>query len=126
MEVATKAFIVDSIATILVNASFSVQKLAHRQIERKEDAGSRAHCCNLTWWMGTLLMAIGTVIHLICLPYCDMTLLSANSTLAIIVNLMLSVWLFNEVFICKYDVPAMLLIIGGSAFIVLLANKKQN
>ena len=41
-----------------------------------------------------ILMIFGTVIHLIALPYADMTLLAANSAIAIIANLLLSIWLF--------------------------------
>lgn len=70
-----------------------------------------------------ILMAAGTIIHLIALPYADLTLLAANSAFAIIANLLLSVWLFNEKIIWKYDVPGVLLIITGSLCIVALANK---
>lgn len=70
-----------------------------------------------------ILMAAGTIIHLIALPYADLTLLAANSAFAIIANLLLSVWLFNEKIIWKYDVPGVLLIIAGSLCIVALANK---
>ena len=72
-----------------------------------------------------LLMASGTVIHLIVLPYADLTLLAANSALAIIANLLLSIWLFDEKIIWKYDLPGVILIIAGTLCIVLLANKKQ-
>lgn len=70
-----------------------------------------------------ILMATGTIIHLIALPYADLTLLAANSAFAIIANLLLSVWLFNEKIIWKYDAPGVLLIIAGSLCIVALANK---
>lgn len=126
METATKAFLTDSFATCLVSASFSVQKLGHREVEKKGgNAGNRAHCWNLTWWMGMMLMMCGTVLHLILLPYADMTLLSANSSIAILANLFLSMWLFNEKFIMRYDLPALILIIGGTLCIILLANKQQ-
>lgn len=125
METATKAFLADSFATLLINASLSVQKLGHREVEKNESAGSRAHCTSLTWWMGTLLLAVGTLIHLVVLPYADLTLLAANGAVAILANLLLSIWLFNERFIWKYDLTAMLLLIGGTLAIVFVANKKQ-
>ena len=73
-----------------------------------------------------ILLAVGNIIHLITLPYCDLTLLAANSPVSIIANLFFSIWLFDEKFIMKYDLPALAMIITGTLFIVILANKKQN
>ena len=70
-------------------------------------------------------MITGTIIHLIVLPYADMTLLAANSPIAIIANSMCSIWLFGEKFLWKYDLPAIVMIISGSISIVMLANTQQ-
>lgn len=70
-------------------------------------------------------MLSGITIHIIALPYADMTLLAANASLAIIANLFLSIYLFDEKWVWKFDLPAMALIIGGCSSIVLLANKEQ-
>ena len=64
-------------------------------------------------------------IHIIALPYADMTLLAANASLAIIGNLILSIYLFEEKWVWKFDCTAMALIIGGCCSIVLLSNKEQ-
>ena len=70
-------------------------------------------------------MLTGVVIHICALPYADMTLLAANSSLAIIGNLFLSIWLFDEKWVTKYDLPALIFIIGGCSSIVTLANKED-
>ena len=70
-------------------------------------------------------MVCGVTIHIIALPYADMTLLAANASLAIIGNLILSIYLFEEKWVWKFDCTAMALIIGGCCSIVLLSNKEQ-
>ena len=108
---------------MLTNSSFIVQKLGHREVENLEDTSGRANCKSCTWWMGILMMAGGTIIHIIVLPYCDMTLLSANCTIAILINLILSIVVLKESFTLKYDLPAMALIISGTLGVILTSNK---
>lgn len=71
------------------------------------------------------MMMVGIIAHIAVLPYADMTLLAANSALAIIGNLFLSIWLFGEKFTWKYDFTAMVLLVGGALTIVGLSNKSQ-
>lgn len=122
MQTATKAFFADSVATLLINGSFSIQKLGHRDVENSEH-GSRAHFYSKRWWLGFLVMVCGITIHVIALPYADMTLLAANASLAILGNLCLSIWMFDEKWVWKFDCTAMILIISGCCSIVLLSNK---
>lgn len=125
LETATKAFLADSVATVLINGSLSIQKLGHRAVENNEGDGSRAHLKSPWWWLGLTIMVTGVIIHICALPYADMTLLAANCSLAIIANLFLSIYLFNEKWITKYDLPALVFIIGGCSSIVALANKEE-
>jgi len=122
---ATQAFFGDSLATLLINSSLSVQKLGHREVEALKMEGRRAHCRSFTWWVGVLIMVSGVFVHLITLPYGDMTLFAANCSVAIIVNLVLAIWLFNEKFIWKIDLIAMMFIITGAFCIVALSNKEK-
>ena len=127
LETATIAFFTDSLATTLINSSFSVQKLGHREMEQSGinlDQNPRAHFKSYWWWIGFIIMVLGIIFHLAAVPYVDLTLLAANSSLAILVNLVLSIILFGEKFSFKYDLPAMFFIMGGSVLIVLLSNKK--
>lgn len=93
-------------------------------MENNEE-GSRAHLKSPWWWLGFIIMLTGISIHICALPYADMTLLAANSSLAIIGNLILSIYLFDEKWVWKYDLPALTLIIGGCCSIVALSNKSD-
>lgn len=55
-------------------------------------------------------------------PFADIVLLSFNSATAIIIQVLFALIFLNEVFICKYDLPALILIIFGSSLIILAAN----
>ena len=68
---------------------------------------------------------LNVVCHGLILPYVDLTLLSCNAATAIIVNIILSIHILNEKFIPKYDLTAMMLIIGGSMTIVCLSHTEQ-
>lgn len=70
-----------------------------------------------------MLLVAALVLRFVALPHADMTLLAANSCFAIIVNLIIAVWLFDEIFMCEYDFTALVIINVGSLLIVGLANK---
>ena len=54
--------------------------------------------------------------------FADIVLLSFNAATAIVFQVLLSIIFLNEVFVCRYDLPAMTLIIAGSSCIILTAN----
>ena len=124
VSTALKAFLADSVSTLLINSSFSIQKMGHRQVEHLKDS-RRAHTKSGTWWWGFIMMMIGVAVHIIAVPYADLTLLAANSPLAIFANLFLSIWLFGEKWVWKYDFTALIFILTGCTVIVLLSNKSQ-
>ena len=59
-------------------------------------------------------------------PFADIVLLSLNSATAIVINVLLAIIVLNEVFICRYDLPALTLIISGSVCIVMTANFSEH
>ena len=67
-------------------------------------------------------MAIGSVIHVIVLPFVDLVILSTGTGISIFLNTLLAVFYLGERFKPKYDVPAFILIIGGCIAIVLLSD----
>ena len=71
------------------------------------------------------MMLGGVAIHIIAVPYADLTLLAANSPLAIFANLFLSIWIFGEKWVWMYDMTALVFILTGCTLIVLLSNKSQ-
>lgn len=66
-----------------------------------------------------------SVIHVIVLPYLDLTLMACNASTAIIMNLILSKKFLGELFIWKYDCTALVLISAGCTTIVLNAHTSQ-
>ena len=54
--------------------------------------------------------------------FADIVLLSFNATTAIVFQVVLSMIFLNEKLLLKYDLPALILIIAGSACIILTAN----
>ena len=56
------------------------------------------------------------------LPYADLVLLSTNSISAIAYNSILAIWCLGEKFVCKYDLPAFVLMGAGAFTIVMLAS----
>ena len=70
-------------------------------------------------------MLIGVALHIFCLQYMDLTLLAANAVTAIISTLVFSVTILGEMFVCRYDLPALLLISAGCTTIVLNSNKSD-
>ena len=63
-----------------------------------------------------------TLYNKACTPFADIVLLSFNSATAILIQVVIALCFLNEVFICRYDLPALLLIIIGSICIILTAN----
>ena len=61
-------------------------------------------------------------LSLVVAPFVDIVLLTFNSATAIIFQIFLAIIFLNEVFICKYDMPALFLIILGTVCIILTAN----
>lgn len=54
--------------------------------------------------------------------FADIILLSFNAATAIIFQVILSIIVLKEVFVCRFDLPALILIIAGSMCIILTAN----
>ena len=59
------------------------------------------------------------------LAYADLTLLSVNSTVAIVANVIISTTFLGEKFTPRYDLPGMLLIAIGCTMIFLVSNKEK-
>ena len=55
-------------------------------------------------------------------PFADIVLLSFNAAMAIPIQMILAILFLKEIFIWRYDIPALFFIILGSGFIILTAN----
>ncbi len=125
------AFLVDWIATLLNQVSFTVQKLAHIDQEKKKQELSsdktveKTMFCSWKGIVGFLLTLVGSAGHFLALPFCDLTLIACNSSTAILMNVYISWKYLGEKFVAKYDVSAMTLVFIGTLSIILISNKDQ-
>lgn len=69
-----------------------------------------------------MLSIFAGILHAAATPFADIVLLSFNSATAIVIQVFIATCFLNEVIICRYDLPALFLIIIGSVFIILTAN----
>ncbi len=67
-------------------------------------------------------MFIGSILHVLVLPFCDLVVLSTSTATSIVFNTVLSVYYLGERFDWRLDGPAFVLIIGGSLAIVFLSD----
>ena len=77
------------------------------------------------WLLGFLAFMLGELLKIFCLPYIDLTLVSANAGTDIMAAIVFSVWLLKEKFNWRYDLPSLTLFIIGGVIIVLCVNKTE-
>ena len=65
---------------------------------------------------------LAAIVHASMTAFADIVLLSFNAATAIVFHVILSMIFLKEKIICKFDLPALMLIIAGSACIILTAN----
>jgi len=87
----------------------------------KDDA-SKAYC-SWRFALGFTFLILGTLIHVMVLPFLDLTLIAVNATVGIIFSVMLSIFVLGEELVPKYDVSGLVCISLGCTGIVLFANK---
>ena len=66
------------------------------------------------------MMLGGYIVSYMRSAYIDFTLRGSEISPDIFINLLYSICLLNESFICRYDLPASILIFGSTSFIVYL------
>ena len=69
-------------------------------------------------------MAGCIIFHIYLIQFLDLVLISANTQTGTVAAMLLSVKVLDEEFIAKYDIPGLVLIAGGSLFVLLFANKQ--
>ena len=77
--------------------------------------------CTISWMIGFACVIIGSLLNLVALPFVDLVLISTTVGIAIVFNNLVAMWWLGEKMIWKYDVPAFILVVGGSTAIVLLS-----
>ena len=137
ISVAFLAFLGHFLGMVVSKTGLFLQKLTHIEMERKkvyhvkfDDNFNRIETTDDKkpvyysgkWIFGFMLLLLGGLIQLIVLPYADLVLLSTNSISAIAYNSILAISCLGEKFVCKYDLPAFVLMGAGAFTIVMLAS----
>ena len=120
MSVVT-AFIIDVGATLLCQLSYILMKFAHIDAEKSQ----RTAFLTCKWILGVLCLIGGGVIHIVVMPFCPLVLLATNSATAIVMSAILSVWFLGESIVWRYDMPAFVLISGGTTAMVMLSKETE-
>jgi len=75
--------------------------------------------------LGLCFMVLGTIIHVLVLPFLDLTLIAVNAVVGIVFSVLLSIFVLGEQLVPKYDVSGLVCISVGCIGIVLSAHKKE-
>ena len=112
------------IGATIVQVGYILMKKGMHAVENSGLNGGKKKVGFFTWqWIsGFLLLATGSIINVCVLPFCDLVVYSSISALTILINNVLSVIILKEKIEWRYDLPALVLIIGGSLTIVFLSN----
>ena len=90
-------------------------------VEQDSDQSLKTYC-SWKFLLGLITMFCSIGVHTYLLQYISLTLLAANTATSIIATLILSTVIFGEVFIVKYDLTALILIVSGCIILVLNSN----
>ena len=112
------------IGTLFSQIGYILMKKGMHKVEYSGLNGGKKKIGFFTWqWIsGFLFLFLGSVINISVLPFCDLVVLSTIGALAILMNNALSVVFLKEKMVWRYDLPAIVLIIGGSLTIVFLSD----
>ena len=71
------------------------------------------------------LMVVGSILHIVVLPWLDLIVWSINCATSLLFTIILSALMLNEKFIVKYDLVCFIFITVGSIIILTLSNQEQ-
>ena len=106
--------------------SYIYMKIANHKVEEAAKEGKTYNVyCSITWGIGFLFVIIGSILNLVALPFCGLILFSTTVGIGIVFNNIAAILFLKEKIIWKYDLPAFILIVGGSSAIVLLSAEEE-
>ena len=112
---------IDVVATLLSQCSYILMKFAH--IDSEKSGKSAFLSCK--WISGISSLVVGSLLHVVVMPYCPLVLLATNGAIAIIMSALLAVWFLNERIVPAYDLPAFILISAGTITMVMVSQDQQ-
>lgn len=122
--IAIAAYLGDLMGSFIGEVAYIFMKKAQIKVEKTGLNGTKKKSpyCTWEWNAGFWLLFLASVIHVVCLPLVDLVVLSTNSSIAIVMNNILSVLYLNEKVVWAYDVTAVSLIILGSLAVIFLTD----
>ena len=118
------ALAIDTVGTFLNAYGLIQMKMAHQESEQAATEGRSSNpWCSGRWvFRGFGLVLLANTIHVLVLPFADMSLLTTTCSISILSSCFLSIKLLGETFVWKYDLTASLLICAGSVLTIIQMN----
>ena len=118
------AYLIDVVGKLLTALSYLIMKIAHHKLEARQKEEGVADVkvyCTCTWILGLICAAVGGLLNVLVLPFCDLVLLSTTVGLSIIFSNLLAMRFLGEKLEWKYDLVSFLCVVGGCTAIILLS-----
>lgn len=115
------AFAVDLFATFITQFSYLMMKWAHMAAEKN----NTSPYCSCYWALGFMILMVGSILHIVVMPFCPMILLATSSATAIVISAILAVNFLGERIVWRFDLTAFLMIAAGTATICLLSSSSE-
>ena len=102
--------------------------MGHQSVEKHNEqqtnpSDKKSGFLTWTWVLGLALSISGELTQQgVVTPFADLVAMSFNASLAIVIQVCLAVFCLKEVFVVRYDLTAIILILIGSSCIILTAN----
>ena len=119
------ALSIDSVAAFLYQLALVYMKLAHQKSETNQ---LKSGYFQPMFLLGIAILILSTVIHAcksfiqnknsVMLPFADLVLFTANSSLSIVFGMFLAVSVLGEKFMWAYDLPAVALMLAGTGLLI--------
>ena len=119
------AVIVDNIFIAVYQVGQILMKLTVLKHYEGPNPTARSKCFNtFMWFVGFGSCGVSQFVHVACLPFIDLIMMSTMVTTALLSGYFFSICWLKEPYNIKYDIPATILIIIGSILLVLMTNKE--
>ena len=97
-------------------------KFAHVEAEKNPEKNPLT---NVKWLSGLACLVIGSIVHVVLIPFCPLVLLATNSASAIVMSAMMAIYFLDERIVWRYDLAAFTLIAIGTTVICLLSKESE-
>ena len=77
-------------------------------------------------WLEQSTYDLNCTSSIVVLPFADLVLLTATSSLAIVFGVLLAIFMLEEVFVCRYDMTALILIMVGCILTIAQSNFQEH